>query len=779
MPLPMFRDLLDALDQPRRLVLNYSGESTHHPDLLPAIAAARATGAYVELVSVLMPVPDDQLPAFATAGLSRLTVSIHATTPGLFTEIYRHGSFPLLERKLRRLAELRAAQQQPPVLDLAFVAMERNLGELPRVATLARSIGIDDLYIFPLLRRDPIPELFQIEVDPAGCLQPAFRARVAAEVDAARQSQPDLRVTICNPLPEGEPAPLGAIPVDYPWPLPPGAAIHHCEQNPWETAHVLSNGDVVSCEVLDHEVMGNLAGQSLRDIWHGPRYRQFREQYRAGAVPACQTCPWKSAYLPEELQPEILAVRGASAQLHYGWHRFEDDGHIWAAARAAALLAAPAGAALLHVSGMLPPGPEGAGNELEIRCGGRGVGAVHNPYEEVMRFGLDFPVDAGAGPWLVEFRTRHVFRAPGDQRDLGFALVLAAAKPAPDPEGQARRLRALAPLEEWIHRTDRWAVRAAPLLPHLQREPLPPQPGVTVVVPERAGATYLGACLQSIEEASAELAEPVQVIVVVNGSPAADYRELRARFPRAAWQFHRRPLGFSGAVAAGLRAARHPWVYLLNNDARLGPGALAATLAERAPDVFGVASQIYLEDPTRYRDETNWADLEEHDGLISLADRIPDGAGTVPCFYAGGGASLFQTRALARLVDPRAFPDFYWEDAEWGWRARKLGYRVLFCARSEVRHQQGATVRSVFSSTELAAMRTRNRAMVQLRNWTSLGRPERVLELIAGAPNGVAEWFQRSTVRWAIARGRLWSRRATISDVEVMETWKRSSTSTC
>jgi hypothetical protein len=59
---------------------------------------------------------------------------------------------------------------------------------------------------------------------------------------------------ICDSLgPVGESANrrLGAVPVPFPGELPPGAAIHSCEQNPWETAHVLSNGDVVACEVLD------------------------------------------------------------------------------------------------------------------------------------------------------------------------------------------------------------------------------------------------------------------------------------------------------------------------------------------------------------------------------------------------------------------------------------------------------------------------------------------------------------------------------------------------
>src|SRR2546427_5286797 len=75
LPLSLFESLVDGMADARRLVLNYSGESTVYPDLIRAVRRARATGAYVELVSVLVTAPESLLAPLAESGLNRLTVS--------------------------------------------------------------------------------------------------------------------------------------------------------------------------------------------------------------------------------------------------------------------------------------------------------------------------------------------------------------------------------------------------------------------------------------------------------------------------------------------------------------------------------------------------------------------------------------------------------------------------------------------------------------------------------------------------------------------------------
>ncbi len=57
-------------------------------------------------------------------------------------------------------------------------------------------------------------------------------------------------------------------------------------------ACVLSDGSVVGCckDSFGHSVFGNVATQSLRDIWNSPDYCRFREEVTAGAPGGFEVC---------------------------------------------------------------------------------------------------------------------------------------------------------------------------------------------------------------------------------------------------------------------------------------------------------------------------------------------------------------------------------------------------------------------------------------------------------------------------------------------------------
>ena len=776
MPYHVFEALVGQMSDPRMFCLNYSGESTVYPEIVPAIRLARATSALVELVSVLVSVPESMLGDLSESGLTRLTVSIHAVDASKYAEIYRYGSFETLRRRLGRFLELCRGLRNPPCVDIAFVAMERNLAELPALAAFAESLGLRDISVFPVIRRDEIPIQFPGELTPAGAHRREFQARLRSTLDQARAAFPEVSLTVCNPLfTAGEPC-LGEVPNPFPGPLPAGGRIYSCEQNPWETAHVLSNGDVVACEALDKSPLGNLVRQSLAEIWHGEAYQRFRERYRRGTVPECRSCPWKTAYRPGPMRAEILGSRGRSAQLVHGWHDPSNEAHIWSSQQAMAVLLPRAGSRVLQVAGMLPPGLTDDPNRLVVCCNGKEIGEIVNSRRETIPFDLDLPVEDGRPePWSVEFRTGHVYRpsergAGTDQRDLGFALLLLASKWPVDPELAEHRRISLRWLEHAIQATD----MAGGILSKCWRRKritgasARPEPGLSILIPERDNVGELSACLAGVCDAAARWREPVEVLVVVNGSPASNYDSLAASYPAIRWQFHDRPLGFSRAIDAGLRAVEFDWVYLLNSDAVLEPSALEALSRHRDARCFAIASQIVLKDTTRFRDETNWTTLFVENGLATIHDLIPRSDMSVEGFYAGGGAALFQTRLLRSFLDASVYEPFYWEDVEWGWRARKSGYRVVFCPASVAHHCQRSTIARHYSTEEIEAVVERNRLLFQLRNFTTASSVERVIEEISASPPSVAEYFRHPKVIWRIVLGRLWNHAAAIGDQEIL-----------
>jgi GT2 family glycosyltransferase len=410
------------------------------------------------------------------------------------------------------------------------------------------------------------------------------------------------------------------------------------------------------------------------------------------------------------------------------------------------------------------------------------VGTVDNSSAGSMPFEFDFPVaDCRADTWAVEFRTRYLYRPSergtgGDRRDLGFALVLMGSLEPSNGNHFASRKAGLEGLIKFIRKIDSYG-RRLNRLPFLSR-PAPDligEPGISIIIPERDNLEELTSCLASMRQASERWVEPLETIVMANGSDPTLYWGLRGEYPGVRWLFHRRPMGFAMAVQAGLRAARYSWVYLLNNDIVLESGALRELANFRGHRTFSIASQILLKDTTRYRDETNWGALVIESGLATLHDWIPRSEATVDTFYAGGGASLFHKKLLEQLIDPPVYDPFYWEDAEWGWRARKLGYASLFCPASVAHHTQHATIRRHYPACEVEAIMRRNRLLFQLRNFTSVGSLDRVIEEIAGAPEALGSFFQEPRIRWRIARGRLWNHLAPVPDEELIEQWQRSS----
>jgi hypothetical protein len=80
--------------------------------------------------------------------------------------------------------------------------------------------------------------------------------------------------------------------------------------------------------------------------------------------------------------------------------------------------------------------------------------------------------------------------------------------------------------------------------------------GVSVVIPERGDPAMLADCLEAAMVAAARVAEPVEFIVVVNGSSLAPYESLRVMYRDVRWLHSYKALGFTGAVCRGVACAQ-------------------------------------------------------------------------------------------------------------------------------------------------------------------------------------------------------------------------------
>lgn len=134
-------------------------------------------------------------------------------------------------------------------------------------------------------------------------------------------------------------------------------------------------------------------------------------------------------------------------------------------------------------------------------------------------------------------------------------------------------------------------------------------------------------------------------------------------------------------------------------------------------------------------------------------------------------AALVTTRDVLTDVGgfvPRYFA--YYEDADWCWRARLKGYRLLFDPSVTVRHERGATSGGVLSR-RVRFLLERNRLLTLVRNAPSaLAARELWKKRHGGGDDGVAEVIPRFLPRVLGERAYL-ARSWALGPREVCERW--------
>ncbi|MEZ5468961.1 MAG: SPASM domain-containing protein [Lysobacterales bacterium] len=425
--LALYRRLIGELERPQIIRLNYAGESGHYPQLAEAVALAAATGADVELVSALASLKPGRLQAALDAGLTRLTVSLHTLDAGEFDAIYRFSSLAAMHQRLQQVLDWRRNSDRRFLLDLAFVAMQRNLAQLPAIAAFAAEHGIEVLAVHPLIGRDPLPLGTATEHTASGTLHQEFRTRLEDAVAEVRQRWPQVAIQLSSHELSAHTT-LSAHPKAWPWPMPEGAVISTCDQSPFDSVHVLADGRVIACEVTEKMALGDLRQQSLREIWNGPAYRAFRERHRSGAESACRSCVYKRVHQPQPASVRIEGRQAPAEQLLSGWHSDDGSGVRWSSAEATLWLPRVARHRRLHLHGMVAPTATPA--PFSVHLDGL---LVHQQTEAgPLQLRLPLPPSTQAQRVLQLRRegasSPHALGTGADLRELGFALILAETR---------------------------------------------------------------------------------------------------------------------------------------------------------------------------------------------------------------------------------------------------------------------------------------------------------------------------------------------------------------
>lgn len=209
----------------------------------------------------------------------------------------------------------------------------------------------------------------------------------------------------------------------------------------------------------------------------------------------------------------------------------------------------------------------------------------------------------------------------------------------------------------------------------------------SVVIPLLQGGLYIRDCLQSLQQQS----EQPAIIVVNNGSSDDGPDIVRREFPDVTLLDFARPLGFAGAVNAGIQAAlttvEPPDVVIaLNQDTVVDPGWLAAIMSAFVDPAVGLAGCL-----ARFPDgqiqhaggtliEPLWYGRNRHS--------IDDPA---PIHYLAALALGMRVTMLDQigLFDEGFFPAYY-EDVDLCLRALAQGWRIELVPAATLIHHEGA-----------------------------------------------------------------------------------------
>lgn len=214
---------------------------------------------------------------------------------------------------------------------------------------------------------------------------------------------------------------------------------------------------------------------------------------------------------------------------------------------------------------------------------------------------------------------------------------------------------------------------------------------VSVIIPNYNGMAYLEGVLSSLE---LQTMKDFEAIVVDNGSTDGSGAFISANYPWVRLVQLEENFGFCKAVNVGIRAAKAPYVLLLNNDTEVQRDFLAemTQALHRHKKAFSCQAKMVqfhdrekLDDAGNYYCALGWA-------FARGKGKSPEAYGREePIFASCGGAAIYRKNLLEKIgyFDEEHFA--YLEDTDIGYRARIYGWENWYIPGAVVYHVGSGT----------------------------------------------------------------------------------------
>jgi len=282
----LFTKIVDQFPRILRVVLHGVGEPMMVRELSRMIRYLKDRGTYVLFNTNGTLLSQRRGQELIDSGLDELRVSLDAAEPRAFKLVRGRDMFARIVRNIRTFRAMqRELAVERPRVSLWLTGLKETVAQLTDFVRLARDIDVEEVYLqrlvyFPegqgLARSESA--LFAGGDDEEG--------RLVGEAEALAR---ELGLKFSASGATDPATSLAAQDEARPW--------SQCRR-PWTLMYFTAHGRAIPCCIApfslrgyDSFTLGDATQQSLRDIWNGPRYQEFRSALLSDAPPrACANC---------------------------------------------------------------------------------------------------------------------------------------------------------------------------------------------------------------------------------------------------------------------------------------------------------------------------------------------------------------------------------------------------------------------------------------------------------------------------------------------------------
>ena len=283
----LFTRIVDQVPSIARVVLHGVGEPMLVKELPRMIRYLKHRGAYVLFNTNGTLLNAKKGRELVDTGLDELRVSLDAANAKTFVLVRGRDYFNRIVRNVRAFTEMQAREGlDRPRVSLWLTGLKETVTQLPDFIRIAADIGVTEVYLQRLVFFD------EAAIGLARPDQALFERMTREDSDVLATAEAVARASGISFNASGATEPgtsLKRATDKNPWSL--------CHR-PWTVMYFTANGRALPCCIApfaqrgyENYTLGDATQQTLREIWNGETYRDFRAALQSDAPPrACAGC---------------------------------------------------------------------------------------------------------------------------------------------------------------------------------------------------------------------------------------------------------------------------------------------------------------------------------------------------------------------------------------------------------------------------------------------------------------------------------------------------------